>query len=90
MLLCGEKEFIKDLKHKEIQGFVVILKSTKEEKSVKEPLPVEVKTLFEKYKDTMSDGTPATLPPRRDICYQIDFVRGASFPNKESYKLTPD
>ena len=90
MLLCGEKEFVKNLKHKESQGFVVILKSTNEEKSVKEPLPIEVQTLLEKYKDIVSDCTPATLPPRRVISHQIDFVPSASLPNKVAYKLTPD
>ena len=38
----------------------------------------------------MSDGTLATLTPRRVISHQIDFVPGASLPNKESCKLTPD
>ena len=90
MLLYGEKDFIKDLKHKESQGFTVILKSSNEEKLVKEPLPVEVQTLLQKYKDIVSDGTPATLPPRRVISHQIDFVPSASLPNKVAYKLTLD
>ena len=68
----------------------MILKSTNEEKLVKEPLPVEVQTFLEKYKDIVSDGTPATLPPRRVVSHQIDFVLGASLTNKVAYKLTLD
>jgi hypothetical protein len=90
VLLCGEKEFLRELKQVENQGFSVILKSENEEKSVKEPLPFEVQTLLDKYKEIVSDGTPSTLPPRRVISHQIDFVPGASLPNKAAYKLTPD
>ena len=90
VLLCGEKEFVRDLKHEESQGFAVILKAASEEKPVQEPLPAEVQELLGKYKEIVSDGTPATLPPRRVISHQIDFVPGASLPNKAAYKLTPD
>lgn len=45
--------------------------------------------MLQEYKDIVSDGTPATLPPRRSISHQIDFVPGASLPNKAAYKLTP-
>lgn len=90
MLLRSVKEFVKDLKHGERQGYVVILKSTNEEKTFKEPLLFEVQNFLKKYKDIVSDGTPATLPPRRVIGHQIDFVLSASLPNKETYKLTPN
>ena len=35
------------------------------------------------------DDLPNELPPRRDISHQIDFILGASFPNKAAYRLTP-
>ena len=90
MLLCGEKEFVRDLKHEESQGFAIILKAASEKKSVQEPLLAKVQELLGKYKEIVSDGTPATLPPRRVISHQIDFVLGASLPNKAAYKLTLD
>ena len=74
----------------ESQGYVVVLKSKGEEKIVKEPFLVEAQALLEKYKDIVSDGTPTTLPPRRVISHQIDFIPGASLPKKVAYKLTPD
>lgn len=46
--------------------------------------------MLQEYKDIVSDGAPATLPPRRSISHQIDFVLGASLPNKAAYKLTPN
>lgn len=67
-----------------------MLKSKGEDKIVKDPLPIEVQALLEKYKDVVSDGTPTTLPPRRVINHQIDFFPSASLPKKVSYKLTLD
>ena len=90
VLFYSGKEFVKDLREDDSQGYVTVLKSKAEEKTVKEPLPMEVHSLLEKYKDIVSDGTPTTLPPRRVISHQIDFVPGASLPKKVAYKLTPD
>ena len=70
MFLFSGKESIKDLKEGESQGYVVVLNSKGEEKIVKEPLLVEAHLLLEKYKDIVSDGTLATLPPRRVISHQ--------------------
>ena len=47
VLFCVGKEFVKDLKHEESQGYVVILKSTSENSLVKEPLPIKVQNLLE-------------------------------------------
>lgn len=90
MFLCNGKEFFKDLKDDENQIFLVVLKSKGEEKMVKESLPIEVQECLEKYKDIVSHGNLATLPPRRVISHQIDFGPSASFLRKASYKLTLD
>ena len=41
------------------------------------------------FSDILVDDLPNELPPRRDISYQIDFIPGASLPNKATYRLTP-
>lgn len=53
-------------------------------------VPKEVDSLLKKYKGIVAGDAPDELPPLRDICHQIDFILGASLPNKASYKLTPD
>ena len=68
----------------------MVLKSKGESNEFKESLPKEVEEFLKKYKDIVSDVSPTTLPPRRVISHQIDFVLGASLPNKVAYKLTLD
>jgi hypothetical protein len=37
----------------------------------------------------MVDELPRSLPPIRSISHHIDLIPGVSFPNKETYRLTP-
>ena len=69
---------------------MVMVQPKEEDKAKKIVIPEVVQKLLEKYKDIVSDGAPATLPPKRAISHQIDFIPGASLPNKATYKLTPD
>ena len=50
---------------------------------------MEVQEMLKQFKDIVSDGQPATLPPPRAISHQIDFIPGATLPNKDAYKMTP-
>jgi hypothetical protein len=36
------------------------------------------------------DDTPSRLPPLKGIEYQIDFVPGASIPNRLAYRSNPE
>lgn len=59
-----------------------------EEKTMPTPILEEVQDFLGMFKDIISDWTPTTLPLKRDTSHQIDFIPGASFPNKATYKLT--
>ena len=90
ILINNGKEFIKDMRNEGSEGYAIVLEPKEGEKQVAEALPSEIQETLDKYKDIVSDGTLATLPPRRVISHQIDFVLSAYFPNKVAYKLSPD
>ena len=50
---------------------------------------VEITELLNEYKDIIADDIPDGLPRVRSISDYMDMIPGASFPNKEPYRLTP-
>ena len=52
-------------------------------------LPEEIQKMLNEFSDIVVDYLPNGLPPKRDITHHIDFIPGASLPNKVSYRLTP-
>ena len=52
-------------------------------------LPEEVQELLDIFADIVVDELPNSLPPIRSIIHHIDLIPGASLPNKEAYRLTP-
>ena len=45
---------------------------------------------MKQYKYILCNGTPITLPPQREMSYQIEFIPEASLPNRATYKMTQD
>ncbi|KAG7527866.1 Retrotransposon gag domain, partial [Arabidopsis suecica] len=52
-------------------------------------LPSEMKSLLQDYQDVFPEDNPKGLPPIRGIEHQIDFVPGASLPNRPAYRTNP-
>jgi hypothetical protein len=52
-------------------------------------LPEEVQELLEEFTDIIVDELSHSLPPIRSVSHHIDLIPGASFPNKSTYRLTP-
>jgi hypothetical protein len=44
---------------------------------------------LDEFVDIVVDELPHSLPPIRSISHHIDLIPGESFPNKETYRLTP-
>jgi hypothetical protein len=55
-----------------------------------ESLPSVVVSLSKEYDDVFPNNVPNRLPPIRGIEHQIDFVPGASIPNRLAYKSNPE
>lgn len=53
-------------------------------------LPSSVVTVLQEFEDVFPDEMPHGLPPIRGIEHQIDFVPGASIPNRPAYRSNPE
>uniref|UniRef100_A0A1J3GDV5 RNA-directed DNA polymerase n=1 Tax=Noccaea caerulescens TaxID=107243 RepID=A0A1J3GDV5_NOCCA len=52
-------------------------------------IPSEMHSLLQDFKDVFPEESPKGLPPIRGIEHQIDFVPGASLPNRAAYRTNP-
>ena len=50
---------------------------------------IKIKHMLNEYNDIIVNDLPNELTPMRRISHHIDFILGASLPNKEAYRLTP-
>ena len=83
VLFSSGKEFLQALQDEQTIGCAIMVNPKEEEKL--QAILLEVQQILDDFKDIISDGTPTILPPKREISHQIDFVPGASLPNKEAY-----
>ena len=49
-------------------------------------LPSSIVSLLQEFEDVFPDEIPKGLPPIRGIEHQIDFVHGATIPNRGTYR----
>ena len=54
-----------------------------------ESLP-SVVSLLQEYEDVFPNDVPSGLPPIRGVEHQIDFVPGATIPNRSAYRSNPE
>jgi len=82
-----------DLKHTYLCDLPMILLVYKEaffnSDELDSCVPSVVKVLLQEFEDVFLDDIPSGLPPIRDIEHQIDFVPGASIPNRPAYRSNP-
>jgi hypothetical protein len=55
-----------------------------------ESLSSVVVSLLQEYEDVFPNDVPSGLPPIRGIEHQIDFVLGATIPNRPAYRSNPE
>ena len=96
VMLVGEKEFMRVTKEKDTPCYVEDVRPQKHPiKPSQDPPkvinigPKEVRELLEKYKGIVAGSQLETFPPKSDISPCIDFIPGATLPNKATYKMSP-
>ena len=53
-------------------------------------LPSDIVSLLQEFEDVLPEEVPNGLPPIRGIEHQIDFIPGASIPNRPAYRTNPE
>jgi hypothetical protein len=92
----GENFFAKssDLKHAYLSELPMILLVYKEayfnSDNLDSCVPSVVKVLLQEFKDVFPEEIPSGLSPIKGIEHQIDFVPGASIPNRPIYRSNPE
>eukprot|EP00253_Pinus_taeda_P019259 PITA_19259 len=88
-LLLGGKEFIKQIEESEINFAIIRRPKAVVLHTQILDFPEEVQKLLQDFGDIVVDDLPDELPPRRGISHCIDFILGASLPNKAAYRMSP-
>ncbi|XP_074302923.1 uncharacterized protein LOC141637258 [Silene latifolia] len=81
VLLINEAEMLQELKEDK-DVYVLVAKRVVGEQD--KGLPRKVQRLLETYGDVFPSELPSGLPPLRGIEHQIDFIPGATLPNKSN------
>lgn len=51
--------------------------------------PVEIQEMLQEFRDIVVDDLSDKLSLKRSISHHIDFIPGASLPNKVAYQMSP-
>ena len=88
ILLLGGEEFLQKLSNEEVSYVIVWKPSGNIEKDLSN-LPREIQYMLSEFWNIIVDDLPSELPHIRKISHHMDFIPRMSFPNKASYKVTP-
>lgn len=87
-LLVGGKEFLKQIKDSEINYVVVRRPKTMLLHTEISDFPEEIQEMLQEFSDIVVDDLRDKLPPKRSISHIINFIPGASLPNKETNRMS--
>ncbi|XP_074292220.1 uncharacterized protein LOC141619088 [Silene latifolia] len=86
VLLVNEAEMLQELKGED-NIYVLVAKDMFGEIGM--TLSLEIRELLNGYEDVFPSELPSGLPPLKGIENQIDFIPGATHPNKATYRSDP-
>eukprot|EP00253_Pinus_taeda_P012208 PITA_12208 len=88
-LLMSGKQFLKQVENNEMNYAVNRKTRTVLLHTEITYLPIEIQQMLEELTDIVVDDLPDKLPPKQSISHHIDFILGASLPNKAAYRMSP-
>eukprot|EP00253_Pinus_taeda_P018981 PITA_18981 len=88
-LLMRRKQFLKQVENSEMNYAVVRKTRTILLHTEITYFPIEIQQMLKEFTDIVVDDLPDKLPPKRSISHHIDFIPGASLPNKAAYRMSP-
>jgi hypothetical protein len=90
ILLMSGKELLNEVKKEHEMQFIVVrnLRVILTSTSVYD-LPIEIHELLDNFSYIVVDELPRSLPPIRSISNHIELIPRVIFPNKATYRLTP-
>eukprot|EP00253_Pinus_taeda_P035603 PITA_35603 len=88
-LLMAGKEFIKQIEDSDVNFDVIRRPKAVILHTQISDLPEEIQKMLQEFGDIVVDDLPDELPPRRGISHCIEFIPGASLPNKAAYRMSP-
>eukprot|EP00253_Pinus_taeda_P002101 PITA_02101 len=89
VLLMGGKQFLKQIEDSEVSYDVVRREKTMLLHTEVSNLPTKIQQMLQEFSDIVVDDLSDKLPPKRSISHHIDFIPGASLPNKATYQMSP-
>lgn len=88
-LLLGGKEYLQKIEEKEVSFSIIYKPKVELTNTSIVDLPQEVQNMLQEFSYIIVDDIPNELPPKKSISHHIDLVSSANFPNKVSYRMTP-
>ena len=89
VVMLTSKKYLQQLEEEELSYVVLCKPKIVITMTTISDLPEEIQEMLAEFGDIVVGDLPNELPPKRDVSHQIDFILGASLPNKATYRLTP-
>ena len=88
VVMLTRKKYLQQLEEEELSYVVMCKPKVVMTKTTISDMPEEIREMLDEFGDIVVDDLPDEFPPKRDVNHHIDFIPGASLPNKEAYRLT--
>ncbi|CAL1389266.1 unnamed protein product [Linum trigynum] len=89
-LMLDRQRDMKQALYDQVPMIIVLYKRVLLNQELIQEIPPRPRVVLEEFEDVFPEEAPKGLPPICEIEHQIDFVPGATIPNKLAYRKTPE